>query len=152
MKRGERGREATVMTPEKRPRRRSRAAAKQAGAQFEIRQAEYLSEQLENPYISRQDKGGSADLGDIAYIGHQLAGVGPSRRPIVAEAKNRSQLNLTGAMREARAEAENYRAKKGGPLPLPIVLHKRHGVAAHGQQWATMEVDTLIEILKLANP
>ena len=142
------------MATERRATKRNRASAKAAGAQFEIRAAEYLREELENIYISRQDKNGDKDLGDIAYVGAKHAGVRSpgsiERVPITWESKNTASMNLTGAMREAQAEAANFQEKYGGPEPLPVVHHKRHGVAAPGKQWVTMEVDTLVRLLRIA--
>lgn len=144
------------MATERRATKRNRASAKAAGAQFEIRAAEYLRGELDNPYISRQDKNGGKDLGDIAYVGAGQAGVGDKRNtekprvPITWESKNTANMNLTGAMREAQVEAANFQEKYGGPAPLPVVHHKRHGVAAPGKQWVTMEVDTLIRLLRIA--
>lgn len=143
------------MATERRATKRNRASAKAAGAQFEIRAAEHLREELENIYISRQDKNGGKDLGDIAYVGAGWAGVRgkdplADRVPITWESKNTASMNLTGAMREAQVEAANFQEKYGGPEPLPVVHHKRHGVAAPGKQWVTMEVDTLIRLLRIA--
>ena len=143
------------MATERRAQSRNRNSAKRAGAAFEIRQAEYLSAALDNEYISRQDKNGGKDLGDIAYVGHERMGVGgkadpENRTPILMEAKNTSSINLTGAMREAHAEAQNYQDKYHTKDPLPVVLHKRHGVAAAAQQWVTMEVETFVRLLRIA--
>lgn len=150
---GRTAQEGEVMATERRATKRNRASAKAAGAQFEIRAAEHLREALENIYISRQDKNGDKDLGDIAYVGAGQAGVSSARSgrvPITWESKNTASMNLTGAMREAQAEAANFQEKYGGPEPLPVVHHKRHGVAAPGKQWVTMEVDTLIRLLRIA--
>lgn len=139
------------MATERRAAKRSRNSAKQAGAQFEIRMAEHLREALENPYISRMDKNGGKDLGDLAYVGYLTAGVGADPVvPITWESKNTASVNLTGATREAQTEAKNYQEKHGGPLPIALVNHKRHGVAAPGKQWVTMEVDELVRLLRIA--
>lgn len=136
------------MATERKAQKRSRAAAKKAGADFEIRTAEYLIEVLENDTIDRQPKNGSKDLGDIARVGYRSAGV--NGVPITWECKNTASINLTSATREAHAEAENYQEKYGGPLPIALVNHKRHGVAAPGKQWVTMEVDQLVRLLQVA--
>lgn len=141
------------MATDRRAAKRSRASAKKAGADFEIRQGEYLSVALENPYISRQDKNGSSDLGDLAFVGYRAAGLkGLSEWsvPITLECKNTATMNLASAVREAHTEAGNYRAKHGGPAPLPILMHKRHGVADPGRQWVTMEADTFVRLLRIA--
>lgn len=141
------------MATDRRAAKRSRASAKKAGADFEIRQTEHLGKALENPYISRQDKNGSADLGDIAFVGYRAAGLkglSESSVPIILECKNTASVNLTSAVREAHTEADNYRAKHGGPAPLPILMHKRHGVADPGRQWVTMEADTFVRLLRIA--
>lgn len=138
------------MATEKRAQKRNRNSAKRAGAAFEIQQAEFLREALENPYISRQDKNGDKDLGDIAYVGHRHMGVGPHRVPITLELKNTSNMNLASANREAFAEAVNYYDKNGGHIPLPIVMHKRHGVADPAKQWVTMDAATFVRLLRAA--
>lgn len=136
------------MATERRAAKRSRASAKKAGADFEIRMAEHLRAALKNPYISRQDKNGDKDLGDLAYVGHETMGV--RGVPVIWECKNTASVNLTGATREAHTEAANYQAKHGGPLPIAVVNHKRHGVAAPSKQWITMEVDEFVRLLRIA--
>lgn len=136
------------MATERRAAKRNRNSAKQAGAQFEIRMAEHLREALENPTIDRQPKSGAKDLGDLARVGYLTAGV--KGVPFTWEAKNTASVNLTGATREAQTEAKNYQEKHGGPLPIALVNHKRHGVAAPGKQWVTMEVDEFVRLLRIA--
>lgn len=136
------------MATERRAQKRSRGAAKKAGADFEIRMAEHLREVLGNAYISRQDKNGKNDLGDLAYVGFMDAGLHGT--PITWESKNTASINLTAATREAHTEAANYQEKYGGSLPIALVNHKRHGVAAPGKQWITMEVDEFVRLLKIA--
>ena len=136
------------MATERRAQGRNRNSAKRAGAAFEIRQTEYLREALENDSIDRQPKNGSKDLGDIARVGHRVSGV--NGVPITLEAKNTSSINLTSAMREAETEAKNYREKWGGHHPFPVVMHKRHGVAAPGKQWVTMTTEEFVRLLRVA--
>ena len=136
------------MATDRKAQKRSRASAKAAGASFEIRMAEHLREALDNPYISRMDKNGGKDLGDLAYVGY--LGMGVNGVPITWEAKNTASMNLTSATREAHTEAANYQEKYGGPLPIALVNHKRHGVAAPGKQWVTMTVDQFVRLLRIA--
>ena len=136
------------MATENRARGRNRNSAKRAGAAFEIQQADYLREALENPYISRQDKNGDKDLGDLAYVGYR--GMGVNGVPITWECKNTASINLTSATREAHAEAKNYQDKHGGPLPIALVNHKRHGVGSPEAQWVTMTVDQFVRLLRIA--
>lgn len=136
------------MTTDRKAQKRSRASAKAAGAAFEIRTAEHLIEALDNPYISRQDKNGDKDLGDLAFVGY--LGMGVNGVPITWECKNTASINLTSATREAKVEAQNYQDKHGGELPIAVVNHKRHGVADPGRQWLTMEVDEFVRLLKIA--
>lgn len=110
--------------------------------------AEHLIEVLENDTIDRQPKNGNKDLGDIARVGYRSAGV--NGVPITWESKNTASINLTAATREAHTEAANYQEKYGGSLPIALVNHKRHGVAAPGKQWLTMEVDEFVRLLKIA--
>src|SRR5699024_12793827 len=86
--------------------------------------------------------------GDIARVGYRVPGV--NGVPITLEAKNTSSINLTSAMREAETEAANYLEKWGGHHPFPVVMHKRHGVAAPERQWVTMTAEQFTRLLRVA--
>src|SRR5699024_12381103 len=59
-------------------------------------------------------------------------------------------FNLTSAMREDETEAKNYREKHGGHHPFPVVMHKRHGLAAPGKQWVSMTTEEFVRLLRVA--
>lgn len=115
--------------------RRNRRSAKAAGARFERELADYLRDQLHTPEIDRLVKTGTKDRGDIGNVRDSLG------RLIAVEAKNTHRLDLPAWTREAAQEAENYGAHVG------LVIHKRHGVAAPGQQWVTLTVDDLVKLI-----
>lgn len=136
------------MATERRASKRNRNSAKRAGAAFEISMTEYLREVLQNSSIDRQPKNGAKDLGDIARVGYLTPGV--KDVPITWESKNTASINLTAATREARQEAVNYQEKHGGPLPIAVVNHKRHGVADPAKQWVTLEASEFVRLLMAA--
>lgn len=113
---------------------RSRSSAKQAGARFERKVADYLAEQVDDR-IDRRVKTGSHDKGDIAGVrfhGHR----------IVVECKDVARQNLPQWTREAQEEADNDGAMIG------VVVHKRVGVAKPGPQWVTMTLEDLAKLLQ----
>lgn len=114
---------------------RTRKSAKAAGARFERVVADYLAEELADDRIDRAPKAGAKDKGDIANVRM-------GDRKIVIECKDVARMDLPKWTREARVEAENAGALVG------IVVHKRHGVAKPGQQWATMTLGDLTRLLK----
>ena len=126
---------------DRKPRKRSRASARAAGARLEITTAKHLRKRLETPWIDRQPKNGAKDMGDIA-------GVTLGRNYLAIECKNTSGGSLTAAHNEAVREAANIIADgRHGDQVKPVVIHKRHGVAEPGDQWVTMTVDTLIDLI-----
>ena len=118
---------------------RTRASAKQAGARFETTIAAYLRTHIDDR-IERRARNGTRDRGDITGLrtphGHRL----------VLEVKNHARIDLAGWWRETEVEVGNDDALAGA------IVHKRHGVAAPGQQWVTLTVDHLIAILTGQQP
>lgn len=114
---------------------RTRKSAKAAGARFERVVADYLAEELADDRIDRAPKAGAKDKGDIANVR-----MGDHK--VVIECKDVARMDLPKWTREAQVEAENAGALVG------IVVHKRHGVAKPGQQWATMTLGDLATLLK----
>ena len=114
---------------------RTRRSAKAAGARFERIVADYLAEELDDDRIDRAPKAGAKDKGDIANVR-----MGDHK--VVIECKDVARMDLPKWTREAQVEAENAGALVG------IVVHKRHGVAKPGQQWATMTLRDLATLLK----
>lgn len=115
--------------------RRTRRSAKAAGARFERELADYLRDRLGDPSIDRLVKTGTRDRGDIGNVRDSHG------RLIAIEAKNTARMDLPAWTREAQQEAHNYGAHAG------LVVHKRHGVSDPGQQWVTLTLDTLINLL-----
>lgn len=116
-------------------RRRSRTSAKKAGAGFERAQADWLAVRLGSDHIDRRVKTGAADKGDIAGV--RLPGGGR----VVIECKNTSKLALPAWLREAETERVNDGAVIG------VVMHKRHGVTAPGEQYVTMTAQTFAQLI-----
>lgn len=114
---------------------RTRKSAKAAGARFERVVADYLAEELADDRIDRAPKAGAKDKGDIANVR-----MGDHK--IVIECKDVARMDMPKWVREAQVEAENAGALVG------IVVHKRHGVAKPGQQWATLTLGDLTRLLK----
>ncbi|WP_408922363.1 hypothetical protein [Corynebacterium kefirresidentii] len=115
---------------------RNRNSAKQAGARFERIIADFLRDNLDDR-IDRRVKAGAADKGDIANVRDS------HNRRIVIEAKDYGgKLNLPQWTKEAHQEADNDDAHVG------LVIAKRRGTTNPGKQWAIMEVEDLIKLLK----
>lgn len=113
---------------------RSRASAKAAGSRFERLVADHLAEHVDDR-IDRRVKTGAKDRGDIANLrtahGHR----------VVVEAKDCATVKLAEWAREAETERGNDDALVG------VVVHKRRGVGAAGQQWVTLTLDGLIALI-----
>ncbi len=112
---------------------RNRASAKAAGTRFETLIATYLAQHIDDR-IERRTKGGSRDRGDIGGLRHR-------GHRIVVEVKDCARTDLPGWTREAHIEAGNDDALVG------IVVAKRRGTSAPGDQWVHMTVDDLVALL-----
>lgn len=112
---------------------RNRASAKAAGARFERVIADYLAEHVDDR-IDRRVKTGAKDRGDIA--GWRFAG-----KRIVAELKNTTRLSLGTWWSEAEIERDNDDAH------IALVVHKRHGRGAAADQWVTLTLGELVQLL-----
>lgn len=113
---------------------RTRASAKKAGATFERAVADHLATALNDDRIDRRVKTGAKDRGDIAGLRHM-------GQRLVVEVKNVTRTDLSGWVREAELERGNDDALAG------VVVHKRHGVGALGDQYVTMRLDGLVALL-----
>ena len=113
---------------------RNRNSAKKAGARFERLISDYLRDNLDDR-IDRRVKTGAKDCGDVANVRDS------HNRRIVIEAKNTTRPNLAGWIKEAHQEAHNDNAHIG------VVVHKRHGNANPADQWVTLTVNDLIQLL-----
>lgn len=112
---------------------RNRSSARKAGADFERRIADYLAETVDDR-IDRRVKTGTKDKGDIGGLRHM-------GQRVVIECKDRATVTVPGWLREAEAERINDGALAG------IVIYKRRGVGAPGQQIVAMTVDELVALL-----
>lgn len=119
-----------------RPRNRSSAA--KAGSSLETLVAGYLAAHVDDR-IERRVKNGSKDRGDISGLRH-MGG------RIVVEVKNVRQLALGTWLNEAETERGNDDAIAA------LVVHKRHGKAAAGEQLATMRLVDLVALLTGTRP
>ena len=110
--------------------------SKQKGTSFESLITGFLVSEWDDRII-RQPLTGGKDKGDIANFrigNHKMA----------IECKNVKVMNLPGWVREAQAEAENLGGVAG------VVVHKRRGVAAPGEQFVTMTLNDLLTIISAA--
>lgn len=112
---------------------RTHASARKAGSTFERQIADHLAEMVDDR-IDRAVKRGTKDIGDIAglrFLGHKVA----------VEVKNTAKVELSKWASEVEVERQNLGALAG------IIIHKRHGKAAPGEQWVTMTVDNLVALM-----
>lgn len=115
---------------------RTRASAKQAGSRFERAIADHLAAELSR-FIDRKVKTGAADQGDIANVETHKGKV------IAVECKDYGGRILAAEwIGEAHVERDNAGGVAG------IVVAKRRGTTAPGQQWVLATVDDLIAIIK----
>jgi hypothetical protein len=84
-------------------------------------------------YAERRLAGDKNDRGDIAGV--------PG---VCFEIKNHKTFDLAGWTKELEVEIKNAKADTGA------VIHKRRGTSDVGNWYATMPVETLIELLKKA--
>ena len=114
---------------------RTPQSAKKAGSTFERVVADYLSWE-EDDRIDRAVKRGTKDVGDIA--GLRFHG-----QKIAVEVKNTTKVTLSKWVAEAEIERQNLGALAG------VVVHKRRGRAAPGDQWVTMTLRDFVALMNL---
>lgn len=113
--------------------------SKRKGTAFETALAGYLTDVVGQP-VERRALKGTADDGDL----HLPT---PGGR-IVIEAKNHQRMELADWVAQADAEAGN--ADKRFPDVLGgVVVHKRRGKGQPADQYVTLTLDTLLNILHL---
>lgn len=112
---------------------RNRTSARKAGSSFEALVAVYLATHVDDR-IERRARNGAKDRGDIGGLRHMGARV-------VVECKDTARLNLAGWLSEAEIERGNDDAAAA------LVVHKRHGKAAPGEQLVTMRLADLVSLL-----
>lgn len=123
---------------------RNLRSAKAAGSRFERLIANHLNDRLYGLRVDRQVKTGARDLGDIAGV--HLAGV-----RIAIECKNATRLDLPKWTQEAHTEAANIAEVDPIGEAIGVVVHKRHGNGRAEDQWVTMTVNDLINLINLFN-
>lgn len=117
-------------------RKRSRLSAKQAGSSFEQSVAAWLAWRLGDDRIERRVKNGRNDRGDIG-------GVRLNGSKVVIECKNYGgEIHASTWLREAETEAGNDDA------PIGVVVAKRSGTTAGGEQYVLMSLETLAVLLQ----
>ncbi len=121
---------ATPATP-----RRSHRSAKSAGTRFESLIATYLAHELDDDRIERRARNGAKDRGDIAGVKSIRGG------RVVLECKDTARDALPSWIDEAEVERGNDDAAVG------VVIHKRRGHGAPGDQFVSMTVDTFLRLL-----
>ena len=105
--------------------------SKQKGTAFERQIADYLRTYW--PYADRAPLTGNKDRGDIS-----------GTPGLVWECKNAKTIKLSEWLQEAQIEAENAEADHG------ILVVKRRGTTAPGSQYAIVELEQLVDLLKEA--
>lgn len=129
---------------------RTRASAKAAGRNLERLAADYLKQWV-SPFIDRRVKTGSKDRGDLANVrfwGNPASASTPptEQLPVVVECKNTARI----ALAEWAAEAEAERINDGADVGL--IVSKRHGRSAPGDQWVHMTLRDLATLLSGRRP
>lgn len=111
------------------------SANKAKGTRLERQAADYLAQQLNDDRIDRMPLHGKGDRGDIAGIRTVMG------EKVAVEVKNTSRLNLGVWLNEVAIEKGNADAAAG------LVIHKRHGKGAPGDQLVTMTLFDLAVLL-----
>ena len=117
---------------------RTRKSAKAAGAQFESLVARYLAEHVDDR-VERRRLSGRGDRGDIGGLRHM-------GQRVVIECKDTSRLDLAGWAAEAELERLNDDAN------VAVVMSKRHGRGAPGDQWVHMTLRDFVALLTGERP
>lgn len=117
---------------------RSRASAKAAGTRFETAIATYLAAHIDDR-IERRTKTGNKDRGDISGLRH-MGG------RIVIECKDKARTELGPWAAEAEVERGNDDAN------VAVVMSKRHGRGAPGDQWVHMTLRDFVALLTGERP
>lgn len=109
---------------------------KQKGSAYERAIVRYLTNQ--GFTVERTRAGWSDDRGDIHGIHHRVLG------NFTIECKNHKALNLAGWLEELETEREN----NGGGLGA--VVHKRRNFGDGGDQYATLPLWMLVQLIAAA--
>ena len=117
---------------------RSRASAKKAGTAFESLVVAYLAEHVDDR-IERRTKSGAKDRGDVSGLRHM-------GERIVIECKSTVRTELGVWAAEAELERGNDDAN------VAVVMSKRHGRGAPGDQWVHMTLRDFVALLTGERP
>lgn len=119
---------------------RSRASAKAAGTRHETSVVTYLAEHLDDDRIERRSKNGAKDRGDVTGVKHL-------GQRVVIEAKDYGgQVKVGPWLNEAETERGNDDAGVG------LVVAKRRGTTAAGEQVVMMTLADLVSLMTGARP
>jgi hypothetical protein len=111
----------------------SRQRAK--GTRLERAVADYLAAALNDDRVDRMPLHGKGDRGDIAGVRTVMG------ERVTVEVKNTARLNLGVWINEVQAEKGNNDSACG------VVVHKRHGKGAPGEQLVTMRLEDFAVLL-----
>lgn len=111
------------------------SAQRQKGTRLERQVADYLAQRLGDDRIDRMPHHGANDRGDIAGVRTLLG------ERVTVEVKSHARMDLAGWVTEAAVEAGNNDARVG------VVVHKRRGRGAAGDQYVTLTLDGLAVLL-----
>ena len=112
------------------------SASQDKGDRFERDTVAYF--RSHSYHVDRTRAGWSDDRGDVHGV------VSRDGRPFAIECKNHKQQNLSGWLRELRVEVANSHGRIGA------LIHKKRGTANPAEQYATLPLEWLIELLKEA--
>jgi hypothetical protein len=104
------------------------ATNRRKGNQAEVAVAKVLREHGYEAVTSRNARGGTQMGGDLV-----------SDFPVEVEIKNHTRLDLAGWWKQAVAQAGNRPA---------VIIHKRVGHTDPRQWWVTMDLQTLIQLIR----
>jgi len=114
---------------------RTRASAKRAGSHFERIIADHAMDYLDDDAIDRKVKTGRLAKGDVSGIRTSYG------ERVLVEVKDEARVNLGNWRREVEVEMINDNAAIG------VVVHKRHGKGAPGDQWVTMTYNDFLRVI-----
>ena len=110
------------------------SAAKRKGSSYERDIVGYFNDQGYN--CERTRAGWSDDRGDVHGVSHRILG------NFTVECKNQKAMDLSGWLNELERERH---ANGGG---LGAVVHKKRGEASPENQYATLPLWMLVQLLK----
>jgi len=90
---------------------------------------------LDDDAIDRKVKTGRLDKGDVSGIRTSYG------ERVLVEVKDEARVNLGNWRREVEVEMINDNAAIG------VVVHKRHGKGAPGDQWVTMTYNDFLRVI-----